>query len=96
MKDAEFISYTPTPNDSYTLGIATVRLSGKYIVRYKHLKTKDGTSTFFASASVALETDGQKKFFPAFQLDSNADQTLLQNFLRENCPKVQTSNQMPF
>jgi len=82
MTQYEFIAYKPTPSDQYMLGVATVRLYGKVILRYKHVKTKDGTGDFFTSPSYSVSEDGEKKYLQAFLLDSRSDEEQLQDLIR--------------
>ncbi len=86
----QFISYTPTPNDQYMLGIAKIKLYGKVELRYKHVKTKDGNGTFFTSATYTT-TDPQtneKKYVPCFLIDSRSDEEILQEVIREGVNQV--------
>ncbi len=95
----QFISYTPTPNDQYMLGIAKVKLYGKVELRYKHVKTKDGNGSFFTSATYTT-TDPQtneKKYIPCFLVDSRSDEEMLQEVIRSGVNQVlqQRSVQIP-
>lgn len=85
----EFKSYTPTPTDQYMLGLAKIKLYGKVIVVFKHVKTKDGSGTFFCTQNYSL-TDGagEKKYVTCAQLDSRDDEVDLMEFIRENVNKV--------
>ena len=87
----EFISYKATPTDQYMLGVATVRLFGKIILRYKHVKTKDGTGDFFTSPSYTITENTEKKYLNAFMLDSRSDEELLMEFVREGYRKSMQS-----
>lgn len=83
----EFLSYKATPTDPYMLGVATVRLMGKIVLRFKHVKTKDGSGDFFTSASYTVTENGEKKYMPCFMLDSRSDEELLIDFVREGYRK---------
>ncbi len=85
----EFKSYTPTPNDQYMLGIAKVKLYGKVIANYKHVKTKDGSSTFFCTQNYqTVSESGEKKYLPCVMLDSRDDEQDLLDFIRDNVNKI--------
>lgn len=88
----EFLNYKSTPGDPYLLGLATVRLMGKIILRFKHVKTKDGTGDFFTAASYSITDNGEKKYLPSFMLDSRADEELLMDFVREGYRKSLATN----
>lgn len=80
----EFKSYIATPNDQYMLGIAKVKLYGKVVANFKHVKTKDGTGDFFCSASYSIQdANGEKKYLPCVMLDSRDDEEELLNFVRQ-------------
>lgn len=84
MTPFEFLKYVPTPGEKH-LGICTVRLYGKVILRYKIIATKDGTSFFPAAASYKLpSTDGQDHYTPAFMLDSQCDKEELDELIKAN------------
>jgi hypothetical protein len=85
----EFKSYTPTPTDQYMLGIAKVKLYGRLIVNYKHVKTKDGTGTFFCTNNYTLtDAGGEKKYLSCVQLDSRDDEEILMEIIRDGVNRV--------
>lgn len=85
----EFKSYIQTPNDQYMLGVAKVKIYGKVIACYKHVKTKDGTSTFFCPQNYTLtDAMGEKKYIPCVQLDSRDEEEELYEFIRSNVHRV--------
>ncbi len=89
MSNFEFISYTPTPTDQYMLGIAKVKVYGKLELRYKHVKTKDGSGTFFCTSNYTLtDSIGEKKYMPCFLLDSRSDEEILMEIIREGVNRV--------
>ena len=69
----EFIKFEDTPSEKY-LGIATVKLYGKIILRYKIVPTKDGTGVFPTSASYKVSREGADYYLPAFIVDSRAEE----------------------
>ena len=86
MNNFEFKSYTPTPNDAYgMMGIAKVKLYGKIVINFKHVKTKDGSGSFFCTNNYTM-TDalGEKKYLPCVLLDSRDDEQELQDFIRDS------------
>jgi hypothetical protein len=89
MNNFEFISYTPTPTDQYMLGIVKVKAYGKLELRYKHVKTRDGSGTFFCTSNYTLtDTMGEKKYMPCFLLDSRSDEELLMELIRQGVHQV--------
>lgn len=88
MSDFKFISYKPTPDDQYMLGIATVKLYDKVVVRYKLVQSKDGKGNFFCVANYTLTEHGEKKYLPCVIMDSNSDKELLEDFIRENVNRL--------
>ena len=84
MNNYKFISYKPTPTDEYILGIVTLLFHGEAIIRLKHVKKKDG-GTFFTSANYTITgSDQTKSYTSCFELDSNVQKELLQEFVRQN------------
>ncbi len=95
----EFISYTPSPNDPYMLGIITIRLYGKLELRYKNISKKDGSGTFFAPASYSLNVDGNREYISAFKINDE-DNAIVVQLIRNQLNKpqkeyVQTEISMP-
>lgn len=81
----EFKSYIPTPTDQYMLGLAKVKLYGKVVANFKHVKTKDGTGDFFCPASYTItDAGGEKKYISCVMLDSRDDEEALMEFIRVN------------
>jgi hypothetical protein len=98
MNNFEFRSYTPTPTDQYgMLGIAKVKLYGKIVVNFKHVKTKDGTGSFFCTNNYTItDAMGDKKYLACVQLDSRDDEDMLMEFIRENVNKVLAQRSVQF
>ncbi len=90
MRNFEFISYIPTPNDQYgMLGIAKAKAYGKIELRFKHLKTKDGTSSFFCMSNYTMvDAMGEKKYLPCIMIDSRTEEEELQEVMREGVNRV--------
>jgi hypothetical protein len=95
MTQYEFLGYKATPTDLYMLGVASVRLYGKVVLRYKHVKTKDGTGDFFTSPSYSVAEDGEKKYMQAFMLDSRSDEESLMDFVRKHAKAAIANSRNP-
>ena len=89
MNKFEFLSYTPTPTEKYQ-GIATIKIYGRIVVRYKIVPTKDGSATFPAAPSLKIED----KYYPSFELDSNSESRELQDFIKDSMKKANTQQPM--
>jgi hypothetical protein len=85
----EFIKYEPTPQEKH-LGIATVKLYGKLIARYKIIPTKDGTSFFPASGSFKVGD----KFESCLTLDSNSEKEELDSMIKAHVRSIQGGGQV--
>lgn len=92
----EFLKYELTPGERH-LGIATVRLYGKILLRYKIIPTKDGNSFFCAAASYKMPGEGanEERYVPAFMLDSNHEKEELETFIKDRVKRcmAQSSTQ---
>ena len=95
MNQFEFISYKPTPADQYMIGVATVRLYGKVILRYKHVKTKDGGGDFFTCPSFSISENGEKKYVQTFMLDPRSDEGQLMQLVRSSVKTILEREQAP-
>ena len=88
MNKFEFISYTPTPTEKQ-LGIATVKIYGRIIARFKIVQTKDGLNSFPAAPSIKIG----EQYFPAFMLDSSSEKEELDHFIKLNVKNAQAPKQ---
>jgi hypothetical protein len=79
--EMEFVKYESTPNERF-LGLATIRLMGKIVIRLKVVTTKTGG--FFITPASFKMTCGEGQYIPSFFLDSRTDDELLQDFVRKN------------
>ena len=95
MNNFEFLSYTPTPQEKH-LGIATIKIYGKIILRYKIIKTKDGTATFPAAATCKIADQEGERYIPAFILDSTTDNEFLMKFIKENIKRYMNGSNSAF
>jgi hypothetical protein len=78
----ELLDYKATPWEKYFLGIATVRLYGKIVLRLKQVQTKDKKGYFFTGPSYTIDEQGEKQYLQAIVIDSRAEEEALQSFLR--------------
>jgi hypothetical protein len=83
MKNAEFLRYEPTPGERH-LGIATIRLYSKIVLRYKIVPTKDGAGFFPAPASYKIPAINgeEERYISAFTLDSQCEKEELDSFIK--------------
>lgn len=96
MNTFEFKSYTPLENDPYMLGIAKVKLYGRLVAYFKHVKTKDGQGTFFCAPTIGTkDAMGEKKYLPAFLLDSRDDEEELDQVIRKGVNAVLAQRHAP-
>jgi len=75
----EFLKYELTPNEKH-LGIATVKLYGRMIAKYKIVPTKDGSAFFPAPPSIKIGD----KYESCLMLDSNSDKQELDVLIKAN------------
>jgi len=76
----EFLGYEPTPLQRY-LGIATVKVYGRVLLRYKIVQTSRGCGFFPAAASYKTGLDA---YVTAFVLDSRSEEEELFSLIRHN------------
>ena len=89
LKNLEFISYRPIADDPYgMLGVCTFRAFGKFLLVYKHLRTKDGIGTFFCSANYSIQDGAEKKYISAISLDSRGNDQVFQEWIRDHVNAV--------
>ncbi len=75
----EFLKYELTPGEKH-LGIATVKLYGKMLAKYKIVPTKDGSAFFPAAPSIKIGD----KYESCIMLDSNSDKQELDTLIKAN------------
>lgn len=83
--DFKFEKFEATPGEKF-LGIATVKLYGKIVLRYKIVQTKDGSSYFPAPATYKMPTPpgAKDRYISAFILDSNSENEELMGLIMQN------------
>jgi hypothetical protein len=87
MNEFRFIKYEATPGEKH-LGIATVKVYDKVILRYKIVPTKEGSSYFAAPPSYKITENGQERFISGFTVDSVSDNEDLSTFIKQNVFKL--------
>jgi len=87
MTQIEFISYIPTPQEKH-IGIATVKLYGKIILRYKIVKNRDNTTFFPGAPSCKVVQAGEDRYLPAHQIDSRSENDDVEAFIRLSVRKA--------
>jgi len=76
----EFVKFEPI-EDEKCLGIATVKLYEKIVLRYKIIPIREGGGYFPAPASYKLSDD---KYIASFMIDSRTEEEEVINMIREN------------
>ncbi len=94
MSNFEFISYLSTPQEKH-LGIATVKMYNKIILRYKIVLGKDGVTFFPASASYKISDQSGDRYISAFTLDSLSEKEEVEGLIRSNVKRQLESNKPP-
>ena len=71
------------------MGIGRVKAFDRIELRYKRVKTRDGSGSFFACASYALDAEsGSKAYTPCFLLDSRSDEEAIMELLKAGAKKA--------
>lgn len=83
MGNIEFLNYIPTPNEKH-LGIATIRIDKRIILRYKIVPMKEGSGYFPTASSYKITEDGVDRYIPAFILDSNFEKEEVESLIKSN------------
>jgi hypothetical protein len=99
MNKFEFISIKEFPEGQYPTAIATVRVNLKdekgfpvrEVIRYARKTAKDG-GVFWAMATHTVTVNGEKKYLPGFKLDSELDEELLIDFIKQSVKNLQAGN----
>lgn len=91
MSNYQFISYEKTPEDNLQLGIVTIMAFGKIQLKFKHMNKKDGSGTYFASASIPKTFNFQKQYEDCIVIDSRIENSDLMDYLRKSISKANHS-----
>lgn len=83
MNGLEFLNYTATPNEKH-LGIVTIRIDKRFIVRMKLMQRDDG-ALFVVSGSFKVGKTGEKDtYVSSFSFDSNYEKDEAITFILKN------------
>lgn len=92
----EFTDFIATPSEK-TIGIATIKLYGRLLVRYKILPNKDGSGFFASPSSFKITKDGVDTFLPSFVVDSRSEENTIKTLIHDSVKRlINTSNEHPF
>lgn len=92
----EFMKYDATPMEKY-IGIATVKLHGKIVLRYKIVPKKDGSGYFPTAASYKIPGDGGvDQYIAAFMLDSNFEKEEVEKLIMSNVKRIMAQQPTSF
>lgn len=102
MNKFEFISLKEYPEGQYPTAIATVRVNHRdqhgnatrEVLRYARKTGKDG-GIFWAMATHSVVLNGEKKYFSGFQMDSQMDEEMLIDFIKESVKRLANPVQSP-
>src|SRR5574337_1808869 len=87
MTSVQFINYTPTPGEKH-MGIATIKLYNRIVLRYKIVPNKDGSGYFPTSASYKIVDEQGERYVSAFVIDSNSEKEEIEGIIRANVKKA--------
>lgn len=96
MTNYEFISYEKTPEDGMQIGIVTIMAFGKLQIKFKHMSKKDGSGTYFATASISKTFNNQKSYEDCVLLDSRVEHNTLMDYLRKCIARQPDANPSVF
>lgn len=77
----EFLSFDETPDEKY-LGVASLKIFGKIILRFKVQRTKDGNSMFVAIPSYRKTDHTGEQWCQWFMLDSSSQKEMVENLIK--------------
>lgn len=79
MNKFEFVKYEATPQEKH-MGVATVKLYGKILAKFKIINTKDGSNFFPAAPSLKIDD----KYVSALIMDSSTEKEELDILIKQN------------
>ena len=82
----EFMNFDETPEEKY-LGVASLKIFDKIILRFKVQKTKDGNGMFVAIPSYRKTDHMGEQWCQWFMLDSSSQKEVVENLIKS---KVRT------
>ncbi len=77
----EFLSFDETPDEKY-LGVASLKILGKIILRFKVQRTKDGNGMFVAIPSYRKTDPTGEQWCQWFMLDSSSQKEMVENLIK--------------
>lgn len=77
----EFLGFDETPEEKY-LGVASLKLFGKVILRFKVQRTKDGNGMFVAIPSYRKIDHTGEQWCQWFMLDSSSQKEVVENLIK--------------
>ncbi len=93
MTHYKFLSFEKTPSIENQLGIVSVLIDDKWMVRFKIVNRKDGSGFFIAGGNVKGEPTEPDKtnWLDCFVPDRNSEKEELYNFIRASISKPSVS-----
>lgn len=79
----KFLKYEKANADDKYLGIATISLYDKIVLKYKIVMKKDGTA-FFPAAPSLKQPGTTDEYVSAFIIDSNSEKEEIEGFIRHH------------
>ncbi len=77
----EFLNFDETPEEKY-LGVASLKIFGKIILRFKVQRTKDGNGMFVAIPSYRKTDQMGEQWCQWFMLDSSSQKEVVENLIK--------------
>lgn len=77
----EFLSFDETPDEKY-LGVASLKMFSKIILRFKVQRTKDGNGMFVAIPSYKKIDHAGEQWCQWFMLDSSSQKEIVENLIK--------------
>ncbi|MBS0585217.1 MAG: hypothetical protein JSR76_02810 [Verrucomicrobia bacterium] len=77
----EFLNFDETPEEKY-LGVASLKIFGKIILRFKVQRTKDGNGMFVAIPSYRKTDQMGEQWCQWFMLDSSSQKEIVENLIK--------------
>lgn len=79
MNNYEFLSFIKTPQEKH-VGIATIRVEKRWILRYKIAQNPKGEGYFTNAPSIKIDDS----YYPAFACDSSYETDEIKKFVLQN------------
>lgn len=82
MAMCEFVSYQETANEKH-LGIVTVKVYGKILLRFKWVQKKDASGCFASTPSLKVVDEEGERYIPSVIIDSRSDEDEVNSCIRK-------------